>query len=76
MAVLGGVVTGSPLGTMSMVAPRDREERARALEQVRATLTPDEYDADFARGAAMSYEEVVAYTLGELDRLIAELGHG
>jgi predicted ATPase/class 3 adenylate cyclase len=75
-AVLGGVVTGSPLGTMSMVAPRDREERARALEQVRATLTPDEYEAAFARGAAMSYEEVVAYTLGELDRLIAEVGHG
>ena len=37
-------------------------------------MTPDEYDADFARGAAMSYDEVVAYALGELDRLIAEAG--
>ena len=27
-AVLGGVVTGSPLGSMSIVAPCDREERA------------------------------------------------
>jgi predicted ATPase/class 3 adenylate cyclase len=76
IAVLGGVVTGSQLGTMSMVAPRDQEDRARALEQVRATLPPDEYDAAYASGTAMSYEELIAYTLGELDRLLAEPSDG
>ncbi len=67
-ATLGGVLTGGPL-TESAVIPRIRADRDAALERVRAEMTTDEYDAAFARGVAMSYEEVVAYTLAELDRL-------
>ena len=47
-------------------------DRQAALDHARAQLGPDRYDAAHATGAAMSYEQIVEYTLAELDRLQTE----
>jgi hypothetical protein len=46
------------------------EEREQAIERLQHELPPDAYTAASARGAAMSYEEIIQYALSELDRLI------
>ena len=53
-------------------APRELADRQAVLDHARAQLGPDRYDAAHATGAAMSYEQIVEYTLAELDRLLAE----
>ena len=47
-------------------------DRQAALDHARAQLDPDRYDAAHATGIAMTYEQIIEYTLGELDRLLAE----
>ena len=56
--------------------PADVAERDAILDRARAQLGPDRYDAAYAIGAAMSYEELVEYTLAELDRLQTETADG
>ncbi|MCJ7438879.1 MAG: adenylate/guanylate cyclase domain-containing protein [Acidimicrobiia bacterium] len=68
-AVLAGVVSGSPLSLLSEMPPVPLEQ---PLEQARTELGSQAFDTAFARGATMEYDEVVAYTLGELDRILAE----
>ena len=74
--VLGSVITGTPLDPLSNVSAHDREERAHSLERARAEMTPDDYAAARAHGAAMTYDEIVQYTLDLLDRLLAESAGG
>ena len=59
-----------PLATMGASATPERIERATAA--ARAQLGDSAYDDAFARGAAMSYDEAIAYAGTQLDRAIAE----
>ncbi len=65
-ATLGAAVTSS------MLSAPERTDRQAALDQARTHLGRGRYDAAVANGTAMSHEELVEYTLGELDRLLAE----
>jgi predicted ATPase/class 3 adenylate cyclase len=65
-ATLGAAVTSS------MLSATERTDRRAALDQARTQLGRSRYDAAVATGTAMSYEELVEYTLGELERLLAE----
>ena len=56
-----------------MFSPRLRAIYERALRDVETTLGPDAYAGGQQRGAAMSYDEIVRFTLDQLARL-AELG--
>jgi hypothetical protein len=49
-----------------------RADRQAALDQARAQLGPDLYDAARATGIAMSDDRIVECALAELDRLLAE----
>ena len=70
---VGGAVTDGPLAELTyLVDPLVLAERQGLLEHARAQLGPDRYDTGHATGAAMSYEEIVEYTLAELDRLQTE----
>jgi predicted ATPase/class 3 adenylate cyclase len=75
-ATLGGALTGGPLVWMVYGDPAHVAERDAALDRARVQLGPERYDAAHATGAAMSYEELIAYTLAELDGLLAEAGDG
>jgi hypothetical protein len=69
-ATLGAALTDGPLTALIYWNP-ELAERQVALEHSRAQLDPDRDDAAHARGAAMSYEQLIEYTLDELDRLRA-----
>ena len=71
-ATLGAAVTDGPLAEPAWVDPAERADRRATLDRAREQLGPDGYDVAHATGAAMTYEPVVGYTLGELDRLLAE----
>jgi tetratricopeptide (TPR) repeat protein len=51
-------------------AGEEGEMYERQQTETRDELGPDEYDALTARGAAMSYDEIVEYTLQQADLLI------
>jgi len=71
-AVVAGAV-GNPLREMYIaLAGREHESQERAIQALRDRLGADRCAAVSARGAAMSYDEIVEYALAELDRLIAE----
>jgi hypothetical protein len=74
-AVLAGIVDGAALGIrMSEHFPESEIADYRLVQQqARSAIGDAAYDAATARGAAMGRDEVVAYTIGELDRLLAEL---
>jgi predicted ATPase len=71
-ATLGAAATDGPLAWLINVGPALLIQRQAALDQVRARLDPERYHAAVARGTATSYEQIVEYTLAELDRLLAE----
>jgi predicted ATPase/class 3 adenylate cyclase/DNA-binding SARP family transcriptional activator len=71
-AVLGSIVDKGSLAPFLLASEEERRERQEAMHATRAQLSSDAYDSALARGAAMTYDEVVTYTLGELDRLLAE----
>jgi hypothetical protein len=48
------------------------EAPAGRIEEARRSLPVDEFDRAFARGAAMSYEEVVQCLLDELRNLTGD----
>jgi predicted ATPase/class 3 adenylate cyclase len=69
-AVVVGAITGPVLGRYPvMFSPYFRAIYQRALKDVETALGPDAYAAAQQRGAAMSYDEIVAYSLEQLDRL-------
>jgi hypothetical protein len=77
-AVLTGAETEGPFAAWDVYANAEPEiqDRELALDTLRTALGPNEYGCAFARGAAMTYDEVVEYTLNELDRLLADAVDG
>jgi hypothetical protein len=71
-AFLGGAATKGPLAPLTLVARDERETREEILDHTRSALGADTYNAESARGATMTYTNIVPYLLGELDRLLAE----
>jgi predicted ATPase/DNA-binding SARP family transcriptional activator len=69
-AVLVGVLTG-PLATPNLIPAYEARDGLAAMDELRARLGPDEYERAVQRGASMSYEEMVGFTLAELDRALA-----
>jgi hypothetical protein len=68
--VIVGAIRGGALGRLrQMTAPPDRRP-AEALERARAALPKELRDQAAARGAAMSYDELVAWLVQELDALL------
>jgi hypothetical protein len=66
------MVTDEQRTEFVLMSATERDDQHAALERARARLGADRYDAALATGTAMSYEQIIAYTLGELDRLLAE----
>lgn len=56
----------------SLLSATERTDRLAALDQARTQLGRSGYDAAVATGTAMSYDELVAYTLGRLGALLTE----
>jgi tetratricopeptide (TPR) repeat protein len=69
-AVLGGMVVDGPLGRLSILPVAEHQARSEALERARQELGDHRYRAAHTRGAAMTYEQIIEYTLAELDRLL------
>jgi hypothetical protein len=74
-AVVAGIVEGAALAVRlsEHFSKSEIADYRLVQEQARTALGDAAYDAATARGAAMGADEVVAYTLGELDRALAEL---
>jgi predicted ATPase len=67
-AVLAGALIDGWFHELVLTLRADVSSRDEALRAAAATLGPGPYEAARSRGAAMSYEEVIAYVLAELDR--------
>ncbi len=52
------------------------EDRDRALRALRTSLGADAYERALGVGSAMTFDEVVDYTLDQLERLLAETRDG
>jgi hypothetical protein len=50
--------------------------RETALTRVRESTDPDAYEVAFARGASLTYDEVIDLALAKLDALLAEASDG
>ena len=73
-ATLGAALTDGPQrrAGRQVVHPAELADRDAVLDRARAQLGPDRYDGSArTSGAAMTYEQIVEYTLAELDRLRA-----
>jgi predicted ATPase/class 3 adenylate cyclase len=71
-ATLGAAVTDLERARFVPMSATERTDRQAALDQARTQLGCSRYDEAAATGNAMSHEELVEYTLSELDRLLAE----
>jgi hypothetical protein len=72
-ATLGAALTGGALsGLTLLVHPEEHKARQAALDHAREQLDPDSYQEALTRGTALSYQQIVDYTLSELDRLSVE----
>jgi hypothetical protein len=71
--VLTGIVAGHFLDTSTMyqLLGRELDEQEAVDGRVRAALGVDAYEAATARGAAMTYGEMVGYLRHELERILA-----
>jgi hypothetical protein len=70
VAILGGTVGGPALGRFqSFLAASDLDRYNDALTRVSATLGPESYADARRRGATMSYDEIVSFTLTHLARI-------
>jgi ATP/maltotriose-dependent transcriptional regulator MalT len=66
-AVINGFITDGPVADFAIVYQGpERDEQVQAQERARAELGDATYDAAHARGAAMSYEEIVDLVLAAL----------
>lgn len=64
IAVVGGFVTDGVVADFAVTFDGpERDEQIEAQTRARTELGSDAYDAAYARGAAMSYEEIVDLTL-------------
>ena len=73
VGVLEGAAAHSSELTMVTVEGRERELHEVAINNARSAVGNERYDACAARGAAMTFEEIVDYVLTELDRIIEDL---
>jgi hypothetical protein len=64
------MVVDGPLGRLSILPVAEHQARSEALERARQELGDHRYHAAHTRGAAMTYEQIIEYTLAELDRLL------
>jgi hypothetical protein len=72
-AVLAGAEADGPLVPWNTTgSDAELQDRDDALETLRASLGHDAYARSAALGSAMTYDEIVEYTLDELERLLAE----
>jgi len=69
-AVFIGIGAAGPMAFFSIVDP------STALEGPKAELTNEEYEDAVSLGAAMTYDEVVAFALAQLDELLSVPGDG
>jgi predicted ATPase/class 3 adenylate cyclase len=74
-AELAGVVTVGPFASLSTIGVGpEAEERDASLVDVRRELGDASFEAAVARGAGLSYEEILDRVLGEIDRMLEESG--
>ena len=74
-AELAGAVTLGPFASLTTIAVGpEADERNAALDEVRHELGDAPFDAAAARGAGLSYDELLARVLAEIDRMLAEVG--
>ncbi len=73
-AVLAGAEHNGPLAAWHIAdcAEAELQDREHALSALRASLGPHAYGRTAALGSTMTYDEIVEYTLNELERLLAE----
>ncbi len=67
VAVLAGAISAPQFSPLDSLPPRERIRRDEVLARARAALGDDSYDAAFARGAAMSLDEVCRHVLHTLE---------
>jgi hypothetical protein len=48
------------------------EEQEPLIDELRSRLGEDRYDAARAQGAALAYDDLVQFTLAEIDAALAE----
>jgi predicted ATPase/class 3 adenylate cyclase len=65
--VLAGAISTPQLSPIDSLPARERTRRDGVLARTRAVLGDETYDAAFARGAAMSLDEVCRYVVHALD---------
>jgi hypothetical protein len=70
-AVVAGAVRGESLARIDTLPAYEVQYREQALEAVRTALGDERYEAALERGGAMTFDEIVAYALGELDRIVS-----
>jgi hypothetical protein len=69
-ATLAGAVAGPVLGLFAAwLTPAQQDRYRRGLAELAATLGAERYADAQRRGAAMTYDQIVGYTLEQLDRL-------
>ena len=74
-AVFAGLVASKFVekSLMYVLFGQEKVEHDLVQERVRAELGEEAYAAASARGAAMAYDDILAYALTELDRVLQEL---
>ena len=77
-AVLEGAEADGPLVPWSWGdgVPVEQQDREHALRVLREALGAEGYERTAAVGAAMTFDEVVEYTLEQLERLLAATREG
>ncbi len=69
-ALSEALALGEPVYELHAV---EKVEHDAVQEKVRAQLGTERYHAALARGAAMGYDELVSFVLGEVNRMLLEL---
>ena len=68
-ATFAGIVTNGALAGLSIIrVGLEAIEREELIEQLTARLGVTTWETAVARGAAMAYDEIVEYAIGELER--------
>ena len=72
-AVLAGIVTVGPFCDLtSLQGGPEEEARDGIIDVLRVELGADRFATATTEGAAMGYDELIDYSLGEVRRLIAQ----
>jgi hypothetical protein len=71
-AALAGASTRGVLATLGLLTEEEQRDERSAQDGARNELGADSYNRAFIRGAAMAPHEAGAYTIRELDRVLAE----